>query len=407
MAGASGARGSGARGRSAPVMGMTALVPPELVFASGWRPLDVNNWIPDFDMRPRSKLCAWTACWRDAIVSRSLPLDALVVVAGGDCHNALADGQRAARAVPRSHYFFYPFDGDEGYMRDQLDALADFLGRGGGEALSSSRAKRALDDVASAKRVGAELERARAEGRADPAEVFRALVSMSDLEGDVGRCRERLEGLLDEARGVGGGAERGRSGPREWTGGRGSRGVGRGEAPAGRALKGRVRRGAGAGGDSSVPTSRSRAAEELTSSAPEGGGARVALIGVPPIYRDFHKACAGAGLRVVFDELPHEFLRLGGRSIQEMARSYATYTFARPLEHRLRLLKRELKMRRVDGVIHYAQFTCHHILEDPLLREELDWPMLTIQGDLPGPTPAQARLRLEAFGELLGASGGR
>jgi len=130
--------------------------------------------------------------------------------------------------------------------------------------------------------------------------------------------------------------------------------------------------------------------------------ARIALIGVPPIYRDFHRVCADAGLHVVFDELPYEFLRLGGGNIDELARSYSTYSFARPVEFRLKALKHELKKRRIDGIVHYTQFTCHHILEDGLFRQELDWPMLTVQGDLPGETPAQIRLRLEAFGELLG-----
>jgi hypothetical protein len=149
-----------------------------------------------------------------------------------------------------------------------------------------------------------------------------------------------------------------------------------------------------------------RAGLEAVAPPPAAERPRVALIGVPPIYHDFHKVCAESGLQVVFDELPYEFLRLGGRDIGSLARSYSTYTFARPVEYRLDFLKRELRRRKVDGVIHYAQFTCHHLLEDCLLREELDWPMLTVQGDLPGGTPAQARLRLEAFGELLGAKKG-
>src|SRR4030066_225992 len=92
-----GAALNGARRRKPPVAGITALVPPELIFGAGWYPTDINNWIPGSDARPRSKLCAWTASWREAILNDELELDALVVVAGGDCHNALADGQSAAR----------------------------------------------------------------------------------------------------------------------------------------------------------------------------------------------------------------------------------------------------------------------------------------------------------------------
>lgn len=376
--------------RGPPTAGITALVPPELIYACGWRALDVNNWIPDSDARPRTKLCAWTASWREAILRGQLRPDALVVVAGGDCHNALADGQRAARVVRRTHYFFYPFDGDVAFMKEQLEGLADFLRRGrggpGGAACEGDSMPRSLIDdpsisagagpailqIEEIKRLGLALDRARAEGEADPGQTFRTLISLSDMEGEPGRFLERLHAMAAGAgeRGAGARAPAPGEGGTRRVGGRGQRAGGRGARP-----------------------------------GHPDNARRVALIGVPPIYRDFHEACADAGLRVVFDELPHEFLRLGGRTLEEMARSYAAYTFARPVEYRLRLLKRELNRRRVDGVIHYTQFTCHHLLEDPLLREELEWPMLTVQGDLPGPTPAQARLRLEAFSELLGGRG--
>ena len=331
----------GANRRKPPVVGITALVPPEMIYGAGWYPTDVNNWIPGSDARPRSKLCAWTASWREAILKGEIALDALVVVAGGDCHNALADGQAAARKVPRTHFFFYPFDGDTGYLKEQLTALEAFLARGRVSEAVRSHKRRAIEKVAAAKRLGLRLDRARSDGRADPERTFKLLVSFSDLEGDpVGFERKVREAL----------------------------------AKAGR--------------------------------QPAMAGPRVALIGVPPIYRDFHHVCAEAGLQVVFDELPYEFLRLGGKETGSLARSYSTYTFARPVECRLDFLERELKKRKVDGVIHYAQFTCHHLLEDGMLRERLGWPMLTVQGDLPGETPAQIRLRLEAFGELLGAKRG-
>lgn len=329
----------GANRRKPPVVGITALVPPELIYGAGWYPTDVNNWIPGSDARPRSKLCAWTASWREAILKGELGLDALVVVAGGDCHNALADGQAAARKVPRTHFFFYPFDGDTGYLKGQLEALEEFLGEG--RMAEGAHRRRALEKVAAAKALGLRLDRARSDGKADPERAFKLLISFSDLEGDPVAFERKVRSVL--------------AGP------------------------------------------RLRATEDRP---------RVALIGVPPIYRDFHNVCAEAGLQVVFDELPYEFLRLGGNDIDSLARSYSTYTFARPVEYRLGFLERELRTRKVDGVIHYAQFTCHHLLEDGMLRERLNRPMLTVQGDLPGETPAQIRLRLEAFGELLSGTKG-
>jgi benzoyl-CoA reductase/2-hydroxyglutaryl-CoA dehydratase subunit BcrC/BadD/HgdB len=128
---------------------------------------------------------------------------------------------------------------------------------------------------------------------------------------------------------------------------------------------------------------------------------RIALIGVPPIYHDFHDVAQSLGLHVVFDELPYEFIRHSGNNIHDIARDYCNYTFARPLDYRIKFLQKELKKRNVDGIVHYTQFACHHMLEDDIMRSNLDYPMLTIQGDLPGNTPEQIKLRLEAFREAL------
>ena len=56
----------------------------------------------------------------------------------------------------------------------------------------------------------------------------------------------------------------------------------------------------------------------------------------------------------------------------------------------------------MDGIIHYTQYACHHILEDGVFRERFDCPILTVQGDIPGPVPEQMKLRLEAFAEIIG-----
>jgi len=128
---------------------------------------------------------------------------------------------------------------------------------------------------------------------------------------------------------------------------------------------------------------------------------RIALIGVPPIFPDFHEVAQSLDLQVVFDELPYEFIRHSGTDIPEIARDYCNYTFARPLDFRIEFLRKELEKRHVNGVIHYTQFACHHMLEDEVIRSRLDYPILTIQGDLPGKTPEQIKLRLEAFREAL------
>jgi benzoyl-CoA reductase/2-hydroxyglutaryl-CoA dehydratase subunit BcrC/BadD/HgdB len=308
-------------------IGLTALVPPELIFACMGSPFDVNNVIPGSKKYPRNKLCAWTAIWQEMLSKRELKVDSLIVVAGGDCHNALVDGQKVAMSGIPTHFFFYPFDGDPEYLESQLHKLVDFLG-----TIESPEKPGQIKEL---KKIGKKIDKKRAQGKLSSEDVFRMMISFSDLMGDLDVFREAIYSLKEQK-------------------------------------------------------------VEMNN--------RVALIGVPPIYHDFHDVAQSLDLQVVFDELPFEFLRHSGTDIHKIARDYCNYTFARPLDFRIRFLQKELEERHVDGVIHYTQFACHHMLEDEIMRSKLDYPLLTIQGDLPGKTPEQIKLRLEAFREALDRS---
>lgn len=305
-------------------IGITALVPPELLFACRVRPFDVNNIIPGSRKYPRNKLCAWTAIWQEMLTNREISIDSLIVVAGGDCHNALVDGQKAAMSGISTHFFFYPFDGDPDYLESQLCKIRDFLG--------SSVFPGAPREIKYLKKIGKEIDKKRACGRISSVDAFRVMISFSDLMGDIDRFKEIIFSIKEQNYEI---------------------------------------------------------------------NTRIALIGVPPIFHDFHEVARSLGLHIVFDELPYEFIRHTGTDVNEMAKDYCDYTFARPLEFRIRFLEKELEKRKIDGIIHYTQFACHHMLEDEIIRSRLDYPVLTIQGDLPGRTPEQIKLRLEAFREVL------
>ncbi len=305
-------------------VGMTALVPSELIFACEKKPCDVNNFVPKSKLQPASKLCSWTAIWRDLILRKELSLDYLIVVAGGDCHCALVDGQKVALNGLDTFYLFYPFHEDPDFLKEQLDGLAHFLG--------GVQDTGAFRDVMRIKKMGLELDRKRVDEKVSASSAFQLLVSLSDLRGDLAQFEKSLNEVEEE----------------------------------------------------NVDCSK-----------------RVALLGVPPIYLDFHEVLESLGLHVVFDELLFEFARLSGGNIEDLAKNYCNYTFARNLEFRLDFLERELEKRKVDGVIHYTQFACHHLLEDEVMRDRLDYPFLTIQGDMPQRTPEQVKLRLEAFSEMM------
>lgn len=305
-------------------VGITALVPPELLFACGVRPFDVNNIIPESKKYPRNKLCAWTAIWQEMLTNREISIDSLVVVAGGDCHNALVDGQKAAMSGISTHFFFYPFDGDPEYLESQLYKTSVFLDND-----FSFEAPRKIKYL---KKIGKEIDEKRAYGKISSFDAFRILISFSDLMGDMDRFKEEIFSIKEQYFNI---------------------------------------------------------------------SNRIAMIGVPPIFHDFHEVAQSCGLNIVFDELPYEFIRHSGTNVHELARDYCDYTFARPLDFRIEFLEKELEKRKIDGIIHYTQFACHHMLEDEIMRSRLDYPILTIQGDLPGKTPEQIKLRLEAFREAL------
>jgi predicted peroxiredoxin len=305
-------------------IGITALVPPELIYLTGNVPLDLNNFVPYVEYFPRYKLCAWTAIWRDIVIEKKL-VEKVVVVAGGDCHNSLVDGQKIEMSGIDTHYFFYPFSGDEKMLKEEFSKLLLFLG--------DARCADAFRMVHDVKKLGLEIDKRRNMARVSAKQAFDFMIKLSDL---------------------------------------------------------------GSNPETMVSMAKMIEDTEL------GHLPRVALIGVPPIYRDFHEVAQQSGLHIVFDELPYEFARISGQSIQELIKNYSTYTFARPVSFRITYLQKELERRKVDGVIHYTQYACHHVLEDDVLRKALPYPFLTVQGDLPGNTPAQIRLRLEAFAEMLG-----
>src|SRR4030065_1029284 len=219
-------------------IGITALVPLELIVACGASPFDVNNVIPSTRKYPGNKLCAWTAIWKEMLVKKEINVDSLIVVAGGDCHNALVDGQKVEMSGIPTHFFFYPFDGDPLYLESQLYNLVDFLG-----TIESPEKSGQIKEL---KKIGKKIDAKRAQGKLSSGNVFRIMISFSDLMGDLDVFREAINSLKEQK-------------------------------------------------------------VEMNN--------RVALIGVPPIYHDFHDVAQSLDLQVVFDELPFDFLRHSGNDI--------------------------------------------------------------------------------------------
>ena len=126
---------------------------------------------------------------------------------------------------------------------------------------------------------------------------------------------------------------------------------------------------------------------------------RLGYIGVPPIFSDLYETIELAGARVVFNEVQRQFSMQ--HDTGDLYEQYARYTYPYDIFGRIRDIARQIKTRRIDGIIHYCQSFCFRAIEDLIVRRELKLPVLTIEGDRPGPVDARTRIRLEGFIEML------
>jgi benzoyl-CoA reductase/2-hydroxyglutaryl-CoA dehydratase subunit BcrC/BadD/HgdB len=127
---------------------------------------------------------------------------------------------------------------------------------------------------------------------------------------------------------------------------------------------------------------------------------RLGLLGIPPICSDLFARLAELGAEVVFNEVPRQFaMPEPGSTLVEQ---YTAYTYPYDIFTRLTDMEGACQRRAVDGVVHYVQSFCFRQVQDRLVREWLDLPVLTLECDRPGPLDAGARTRLEAFLEILG-----
>lgn len=126
---------------------------------------------------------------------------------------------------------------------------------------------------------------------------------------------------------------------------------------------------------------------------------RLGYLGVPPIFTDIYEFLEQIGARVVFNELQRQFSM--PYATEDIVEQYRRYTYPYSFFCRLEDIKEQIHLRRIDGLIHYVQSFCFRQVQDIILREQVKIPILTIEGDRPGPLDARTRLRLEGFVEML------
>lgn len=129
---------------------------------------------------------------------------------------------------------------------------------------------------------------------------------------------------------------------------------------------------------------------------------RLAFVGVPPIYSDLYQFLEARGALVVYNEVQRQFTMAESLDCT-LLEQYQRYTYPYDVFGRLEDIGRQVALRRVDGLIHYVQSFCFRQIQDTIIRRHVDLPVLTLEGDVPGPLDGRNKLRLEAFLETLEA----
>ncbi len=128
---------------------------------------------------------------------------------------------------------------------------------------------------------------------------------------------------------------------------------------------------------------------------------RLGYIGVPPINAGIYDFIETCDARVVYNEVQRQFTLVDAIGDNDIVEEYRQFTYPYSLNGRLEDIKKNIKLREIDGIIHYAQAFCFRGIEDIVIRNEIGVPVLTLEGDGPGEIDARTKLRIESFIDMI------
>lgn len=128
---------------------------------------------------------------------------------------------------------------------------------------------------------------------------------------------------------------------------------------------------------------------------------RLGYIGVPPMTSDIYEYVEDFNAHFVFNEVQREFAFPRGNLALNVFEQYYDYTYPYNTKFRINELKKQIIERKLDGIIHYTQAFCYRAIENIVLKENLDIPILNIEGDKLNTLDSRTKLRLEAFLDML------
>lgn len=128
---------------------------------------------------------------------------------------------------------------------------------------------------------------------------------------------------------------------------------------------------------------------------------RLGYIGVPPMTGDIYEFVQKFDAHFVYNEVQREFAFPRANDSLNIFEQYYDYTYPYNTEFRVKELKKQIEERKLDAIIHYTQAFCYRSVEDIVLKQNLDIPILNIEGDKLNTLDARTKLRLEAFLDML------
>lgn len=141
--------------------------------------------------------------------------------------------------------------------------------------------------------------------------------------------------------------------------------------------------------------------EEIKKREPIDKKVRLGFIGIPPMTCDIYDYVSDFDAHFVYNEIQREFAFPRGNKAKNIYEQYYDYTYPYDIKFRLAEVKKQIKDRRIDGIIHYTQAFCYRQIEDIVIKNELDVPVLNIEGDKLNFLDARTKLRLEAFLDMI------
>ncbi|MBU3144012.1 2-hydroxyacyl-CoA dehydratase [Clostridium sp. CF012] len=128
---------------------------------------------------------------------------------------------------------------------------------------------------------------------------------------------------------------------------------------------------------------------------------RLGYIGVPPMTSDIYEFVELFDANFVYNEVQREFAFPRADNALDIFQQYYDYTYPYDSKFRIKELQIQINERKLDGIIHYTQAFCYRAVEHIVLKENLDIPILNIEGDKLNVLDARTKLRLEAFLDML------